>query len=293
MTDARVDRHRTAAADLARASIAARADAGPADAGRRGRRRARRRRAMPTHRVIRALEMRYLGQNYELELPIDFDALRRRRRVGAVAGLPRAHQARFGFDIPGETIEIVNFTATAVSPPPQARSAASSARRAGRRSRSARRAGRLRRRPPRRAGLRPRRTARRPRASPARRSSRRRPRSRSSTPASGSQVDPLGQSAIDAAQSCGRTRTMRFSRTALHREIRQVRELRRAALRAGIAGSAPGTACISAPTGAWSGRGGAMPAMSSRACRSSSRPCRSRSSTGRWASARRRPTSSP
>jgi N-methylhydantoinase A len=63
----------------------------------------------------RGLEMRYLGQNYELELPIGVDAL----DDGAVDRLwesfHAAHEARFGFAIPGDIIEIVTYTVTATS----------------------------------------------------------------------------------------------------------------------------------------------------------------------------------
>jgi N-methylhydantoinase A len=65
--------------------------------------------------VERALEMRYLGQNYELELPISFEDFRD-ETVGALwQSFHEAHKARFGFAIPGENIEIVNFSATATA----------------------------------------------------------------------------------------------------------------------------------------------------------------------------------
>ena len=63
----------------------------------------------------RALEMRYLGQNYELELPLAAN----RFEAGDVDALWRlfhdTHKARFGFSTPGEIIEIVNYTVTAVA----------------------------------------------------------------------------------------------------------------------------------------------------------------------------------
>ncbi len=65
--------------------------------------------------VLRALEMRYLGQNYELELPVAADAL----SAGCVpqlwAAFHEAHRLRFGFSIPGEIIEIVNYLVTVTS----------------------------------------------------------------------------------------------------------------------------------------------------------------------------------
>jgi N-methylhydantoinase A len=114
MTDARVDRHRTtqltsnhfdgprareAMGRLVEEAVAELADQGyTADIA-----------------VQRALEMRYLGQNYELELPIEGDVFDDARIDGLWQTFHEAHKTRFGFNIPGEIIEIVNCTATAVS----------------------------------------------------------------------------------------------------------------------------------------------------------------------------------
>jgi N-methylhydantoinase A len=68
---------------------------------------------------FRSLEMRYLGQNYELELPIAFDAFTPETTSALWEQFHAAHKARFGFDIPGEVIEIVNFSATVVSVTPK------------------------------------------------------------------------------------------------------------------------------------------------------------------------------
>src|SRR5262249_51621609 len=62
--------------------------------------------------VYRALEMRYLGQNYELELPLKVDKLTN-SNIGAIwDNFHKTHKSRFGFSTPGEIIEIVNFTVT-------------------------------------------------------------------------------------------------------------------------------------------------------------------------------------
>jgi N-methylhydantoinase A len=114
MTDARVDRHRTtqltsnrfdgprareAMGQLVEEAVAELADQGyTADIA-----------------VRRALEMRYLGQNYELELPIEGDVFDDARIDRLWQTFHEAHKTRFGFNIPGEIIEIVNCTATAVS----------------------------------------------------------------------------------------------------------------------------------------------------------------------------------
>jgi N-methylhydantoinase A len=89
--------------------------------------------------VTRSLEMRYLGQNYELELPITFEAFDEHSSAKLWQAFHEAHEARFGFAIPGEIIEIVNYLATAVSvtPNPEVRQIAKAegaAREAGRRS---------------------------------------------------------------------------------------------------------------------------------------------------------------
>jgi N-methylhydantoinase A len=65
--------------------------------------------------IHRALEMRYLGQNYELELPL----VEKRFSDSTIAALWKrfhdTHKTRFGFSNPGEIIEIVNYTVTAVA----------------------------------------------------------------------------------------------------------------------------------------------------------------------------------
>jgi N-methylhydantoinase A len=65
--------------------------------------------------IFRSLEMRYLGQNYELDLPIAQDALTDGAADRIWELFHEAHKARFGFNIPGEIIEIVNYSATVVS----------------------------------------------------------------------------------------------------------------------------------------------------------------------------------
>jgi N-methylhydantoinase A len=66
-----------------------------------------------------SLEMRYHGQNYELELPIDEDVLRPGFEEALWARFHAAHELRFGFGIPGEVIEIVNFSVTGVARTPK------------------------------------------------------------------------------------------------------------------------------------------------------------------------------
>jgi N-methylhydantoinase A len=65
--------------------------------------------------VYRALEMRYLGQNYELELPLTLERFEPATTAKLWTLFHDTHKARFGFATPGEIIEIVNFMVTAVA----------------------------------------------------------------------------------------------------------------------------------------------------------------------------------
>ena len=69
--------------------------------------------------VQRGLEMRYLGQNYELELPVPFARFDPATIDQLWQRFHEAHDARFGFAIPGEIIEIVTYTVTAIAPTPK------------------------------------------------------------------------------------------------------------------------------------------------------------------------------
>jgi N-methylhydantoinase A len=65
--------------------------------------------------VHRALEMRYLGQNYELELALPGGRFSEEGTVALWTLFHQTHKARFGFSTPGEIIEIVNYAVTAVA----------------------------------------------------------------------------------------------------------------------------------------------------------------------------------
>lgn len=65
--------------------------------------------------ITRALEMRYFGQNHELEVPIDFGAFDDATIEQAWELFHAAHDVRFGFSIPGETIELISIKTTAVA----------------------------------------------------------------------------------------------------------------------------------------------------------------------------------
>lgn len=65
--------------------------------------------------VSRTLELRYLGQNYELEVPVAFETFDADTVQQAWATFHDLHKARFGFNIPREVIEVITFKVTAVS----------------------------------------------------------------------------------------------------------------------------------------------------------------------------------
>lgn len=73
--------------------------------------------------ILCSLEMRYHGQNYELELQVDRDAFEAGREHQLWNKFHDAHQARFGFKFAGEMVEIVNFIVTAIghTPTPELR----------------------------------------------------------------------------------------------------------------------------------------------------------------------------
>ncbi len=118
LTDARVDRHRTTQLtskmfDQERATrvMSDLADEAVAEVKQQG--------YTDNIEVFRSLEMRYLGQNYELELPVEFEAFTDESTAALWQQFHEAHNARFGFNIPREIIEIVNFSATVVSVTPK------------------------------------------------------------------------------------------------------------------------------------------------------------------------------
>ncbi|WP_416899141.1 MAG: hydantoinase/oxoprolinase family protein [Minwuia sp.] len=65
--------------------------------------------------VHRTLELRYLGQNYELEVPVNFETFNEETAAKAWNTYHEMHLARFGFNIPREVIEVITFKCTAVS----------------------------------------------------------------------------------------------------------------------------------------------------------------------------------
>ncbi len=69
----------------------------------------------------RAINMRYLGQNYEHELEMPDGEVTERALADAFARFAEMHQERYGYSIEGETIELVSFKVTAIGRRPQVR----------------------------------------------------------------------------------------------------------------------------------------------------------------------------
>ena len=112
MADARVDRHRTVQLnsrffDRARAAatMSALVKECVADLAAQGH----------TDVVIaRSVEMRYLGQNHELEIPADVESFTEEEVARLLAAFHELHEARFGFRL-SDHIEIVNFLVTGIA----------------------------------------------------------------------------------------------------------------------------------------------------------------------------------
>ncbi|MCB1748376.1 MAG: hydantoinase/oxoprolinase family protein [Gammaproteobacteria bacterium] len=108
LTDARVDLERTIQmtsqrfdAARARDHLAALVDAARADLAGQG--------YVAEPEIARSIDLRYLGQNYELEVPFAFDAFTADEVAALWRDFHALHEARFGFHIPQETIEAITL----------------------------------------------------------------------------------------------------------------------------------------------------------------------------------------
>ena len=66
-------------------------------------------------RVHRTIDLRYLGQNYELEVAFEFDEFNARNLDRLWADFHALHESRFGFRIPQEVIEAITLRCTVTS----------------------------------------------------------------------------------------------------------------------------------------------------------------------------------
>lgn len=64
----------------------------------------------------RSADLRYAGQNYELEIPLPDGELDPDRWRALLARFEEDHEAMYGFKLPGEAIELVNLRVTALRP---------------------------------------------------------------------------------------------------------------------------------------------------------------------------------
>jgi N-methylhydantoinase A len=90
-----------------------------------------------TPEVMRSINMRYLGQNYEHEVALPDQTVTPGVLGQAFASFAEMHRARYGYEIEGETIELVSFKVTVIGrrpgvelrePPRDAQRAAAGAR---------------------------------------------------------------------------------------------------------------------------------------------------------------------
>lgn len=69
--------------------------------------------------LSRSLQMRYLGQNYELSVPVTADSFAKDGMDGIWRDFHRLFEARYGFSLPEDPIEIVDMGCTAVASMPK------------------------------------------------------------------------------------------------------------------------------------------------------------------------------
>ena len=76
------------------------------------------RRNVDAERIVveRSADLRYAGQNYELQVTIPDGDLDEGRWSQLLAGFEQQHERQYGFSLPGETIELVNLRVTALRP---------------------------------------------------------------------------------------------------------------------------------------------------------------------------------
>jgi len=66
------------------------------------------------YNIRTSIEMRYFGQNYELDIPFDYEEINKNNIEEIWNDFHNMHNARFGFKIEGEIIEVVTFKVTIV-----------------------------------------------------------------------------------------------------------------------------------------------------------------------------------
>ena len=67
------------------------------------------------YEIITSIEMRYLGQNYELDVPFVYEEINEDNILQIWDTFHQMHDERFGFKIDGEVMEVVTFKVTIIS----------------------------------------------------------------------------------------------------------------------------------------------------------------------------------
>ncbi len=70
----------------------------------------------PEPAVRSSADMRYAGQNYELEVPLPEDVLDEHAWRALMARFAETHSRQYGFCLPGEPVELINLRVTALRP---------------------------------------------------------------------------------------------------------------------------------------------------------------------------------
>ncbi len=70
----------------------------------------------PEPAVRSSADMRYAGQNYELEVPLPEDVLDEHAWGALMARFAETHSRQYGFCLPGEPVELINLRVTALRP---------------------------------------------------------------------------------------------------------------------------------------------------------------------------------
>jgi len=117
IAEARVDRVQTFFTDSTRVNLAALAEAlerlrdgALADL--------RRSVDVPHPEILSSADLRYSGQNYELEVPLPAGPLDAAVWDRLMADFAEAHSRQYGFALPGEPVELINIRVTALKPEP-------------------------------------------------------------------------------------------------------------------------------------------------------------------------------
>jgi N-methylhydantoinase A len=72
-----------------------------------------------TPEILRTISMRYAGQNYEQDIPVDAEIASDAVLQPILAAFERRHEAFYGYSISGEVVELIRFNVTALGRTPK------------------------------------------------------------------------------------------------------------------------------------------------------------------------------